>query len=109
MRAVLGHQGHEGITGFVPKRGACPPLNIFDYIERLALTQGFTYLNNPKYSLSSLALEMLACLPSLFVNARVCVKPSTGAQSRNEPPSKENKAKKENVEKDVFWASGEAG
>ena len=46
--------------GFVPKRGACPPLILFDYIDHLALTQGFTYLNNPKYSWTSLALAILA-------------------------------------------------
>ena len=88
VRAVFGHQGHEGLQGFVPKRGACPPSIIFDYIDHLALTQGFTYLNNLKYSLTPLAFAMLACLPSLFVNARVCSKPSTGAQPRNEPSSK---------------------
>ena len=48
MRAVFGHQGHEGLQGFVPKRGACPPLIISDYIDHLALTQGFTYLKQPK-------------------------------------------------------------
>ena len=64
-------------------------MNISDYIDHLALTEGFTYLNNVKYSLTSLALAMLACLPSLFVNARVWGKPSTGVQPRNEPPSKE--------------------
>ena len=91
MRVVFGHQGLEGLQGFVPKRGVGPPLVISDYVEHLALTQGFTYLNNLKYSLTSLALAMLACLPSFFVNARVCSKPSTGAQPRNEPPSKETK------------------
>ena len=69
----------------MPNRGAGPSLIIFDYIDRLALALGFTYLNNPKYSLTSLALAMLACLPSLFVNARVCGKSSSGAQPRNEP------------------------
>ena len=64
---------------------------LFDYIDRLTLTQGFEILNNSKYSLTSLALTMMACLPSLFVNARACGKPSTGAQARNEPPSKETK------------------
>ena len=80
----------------MPKRGASPPLIISDYIDHLALThlaltQGLTYINNLKYSLASLALAMLACLPGLFVNARVCSKPSTGAQPRNEPPRKEKK------------------
>ena len=93
VRAAFGHQGHKGLQGFVPKRGACPPLIISDYIDHLALTKGFTYLNNQKYSLTSLALTMLASLPSRFVNARVCSKPSTGAQPRNEPPSKETKKK----------------
>ena len=46
VRAVFGHQGHEGAQGFVPKSGACPPLIISDYIDHLALRQGFTYLNN---------------------------------------------------------------
>ena len=32
VRAVFGHQGHEGLQGFVPKRGACPPLIICDII-----------------------------------------------------------------------------
>ena len=63
----------------MPTRGACPPLIISDYIAHFALTQGFTYLNNLKYMLTSLALAMLACLPSLFVNARGCSKPSIGA------------------------------
>ena len=76
---------------FVPKRGACPPLIISDYIDHLALTQGFTHLNNLKHSLTSLALETLAFLPSLFVDKRACSKPSTGAQPRNEPPSKQTK------------------
>ena len=89
MRAVFGHQGREGLQGFVLKRGACPPLVLSDYMDHLALTQGFTYLNKLKYSLTSLALAMLACLPSPFVNVRVCNKPSTEAQPRNEPPSKE--------------------
>ena len=95
MRAVFGHQGHEGLQGFVPKRGACPPLIISDYIDHLALTQGFTYLNNLKYSFTSLALAMLACLPSLFVDARVCSKPSVGSQPRNELPSKQTEPKNE--------------
>ena len=94
MRAVFGHQGPEGLQGFVPKRGACPPLIISDYIDHLALAQGFTYLNNLKYSLTSLALAVLACLPSLFVNARLCSKTSTGAQTRNEPPRQETKQEK---------------
>ena len=72
---------------------------ISDYIDHLALTQGFTYLKNLKYSLTSLALATLACLPSLFVNPSVCGKPSTGAQPRNEPPSKEKKLKKIHLEK----------
>ena len=42
VRAVFGHQGHEGLQGFVPKHGACPPLITSDYIDHLALTQGFT-------------------------------------------------------------------
>ena len=90
VRSVFGHQGHEGLQGFVPKRGACPPLIISDYVDHPALTLGLTYLNL-KYSLTSLAVGYLASLPSLFVNARVCSKPSTGAQPRNEPPSKETK------------------
>ena len=90
MRAVFGHQGHEGLQGFVSERGACPPLIISDYVDHFALTQGFTYLNNLKYSLTSRALAILTCLPSFFVNARVCGKPSTGAQPRNES-SKETK------------------
>ena len=94
MRAVFGHQRHEGLQGFVPKRGVCPPLIISDYIDHLALTKGFTYPNNLKYSLTWLALAMLACLPSFFVNARVCSKPPTGAQPSNEPPSKQTKRKK---------------
>ena len=53
------------------KRGACSPLIISEYIDHLALTKEYTYLNNLKYSLTSLAFAMLACLPSLFVNARV--------------------------------------
>ena len=91
VRAVFGHQGHEGLQGFVPKRGACPPLIISDYIDHLELTQGFTYLNSLKYSLASLALAMLACLPSLFVNAKVCSRPCRGAQPINKSPSKETK------------------
>ena len=79
--------------GFVPKRGACPPLIIIsDYIDHLALTQGFTYLNNLKYSLTSLALARLACWPSLFVNARVSSKPSIAAQPEtNHQASKQSK------------------
>ena len=91
MRAVFGHQGHEGVERFVPKRGACLPLIISDYIDHRALTREFRYLNNLKYSLTSLALAMLACLPSLFVNARVCSKPPTGAQPTNEPRIKQTK------------------
>ena len=80
----------------MPKRGACSPLVISDYIDHLALlTQGFTYLNNLKYSLKSLALAMLACLPSLFVNARVCSKPSIAAQPEtNHQASKQSKKKR---------------
>ena len=81
-------KGHEGLQGFVPKRGGCLPLFFSDYIDHLALTKGFTYLNNLKYSLTSLVFAMLARLTSLFVTSRVCSKPSTGAQPRNEPPSK---------------------
>ena len=92
----------------MPKRGACPPLIISDYVDRLALTQGFTYyLNNLKYSLTSLAFAMLACLPSLFVNARVCSKPSTGAQPRNESPSKETV--KKNISKKIFFLASGGG
>ena len=59
----------------MPKRGACPTLLVFfDYFDHLATTQGFTYVNNLKYSLTSLALALLASLPSLLVNARVCSK-----------------------------------
>ena len=78
----------------MPKRDACPPLIISEYIDHLALTQGFTCLNNLEYSLTSLALAMLACLPSLFVYARVCRKLSTGAKPRNEPPSGQTKPEK---------------
>ena len=85
--------------GFVPKRGACPPLIISDYIDHLALTQGFTYLNNLKYSLTSLALAVLACLPSLFVNARVCSKPSIAAQP--ETNHRASKQSKKNVLKNI--------
>ena len=81
-------KGHECLQGFVPKRGACLPLVAADYIDHLALTEGFTYLNNLKYSLTFLVFAMLACLTSLFVNSRVCSTPSTGAQPRNGPPSK---------------------
>ena len=62
VRAVFGHQGNGGVQGFVLKHGACPLLIISDYIDHLALTQGFTYLNKIKYSLTPLALAMLACL-----------------------------------------------
>ena len=36
-------KGHEGLQGFVPKSGACPPLIISDYkyVDQLTLTQGF--------------------------------------------------------------------
>ena len=79
----------------MPERGACPPLNISDYIDHLALTQGFTYLNNLRYSLTSLALAMLACLQSLLVNARVCSKPSTRAsQEMNHQARKQSQKKK---------------
>ena len=64
----------------MPKRGACPPLPFSDCIDHLALTQRFTYVNNREYSLKSLALAMLACLPRLFVNTSVCSKPSKAAQ-----------------------------
>ena len=74
-----------------PSAALCPQLIFSDYIDHLALTQGFTYLNNLKYSLTPLALAKLASLPRLFVNARVCSKTSSGAQSRNEPPIKETK------------------
>ena len=78
----------------MPKRGACPPSIISDYIDHLVLTQGFTYLKNPKYSLPSLALAILACLPSLFVNARVCSKPSIAAQPEtNHQASKQSRKK----------------
>ena len=97
VRAVYGHQGHEGLQGFVPKRGACPPLIFSDYIDHLALTQRFTYLNNLKYRLTSLARAMLSCLPSLFVSARVCCKPSTGAEPKR-TTMQGNKVKK-NLEK----------
>ena len=76
--------------GFVPKRGACPPLIISDDIDHLALTYGFTYLNNQKYSLTSLALAMLACLPSLFVNAVVCSRGTAEKRTTKQA----NKAKK---------------
>ena len=89
----------------MPKLGACPPLNISDYIDHLPLTQGFTYLNNLKYSLTSLALAMLACLPSLFVNARVCSKLPIGPRPRNGPPSKQTKkAKNEKKNKKRFFS-----
>ena len=55
VRAVFGHQGHEGLQCVVPKRGPCPPLIISYYIDHLALTQRFTYLNNLKYRFTSLA------------------------------------------------------
>ena len=90
----------------MPKRGACTPLIISDYIDHLALTQVFTYLNNLKYSLTSLALAMLSCLPSLFVNARLCSTPSIGAQPRNEPPSKQTKPQNTTKPKPFLWASG---
>ena len=108
VRAVLRHQGHGGLQGFVHKRGACPPLINSDYIDHLALTQGFTYSNNLKYSLASLALAMSACLPRLFVNARVSSKPPTDAQPRNEPPSEETKKEKK-LEYRFFGASGGRG
>ena len=38
VRAVLGHQGHEGFQLFVLKRGGCPPMIVFDYIDHLAST-----------------------------------------------------------------------
>ena len=79
------------------KRGACPPLVISDYIDHLASTQGFTYPNNLKYGLTSLALAMLACLPSLFVNARVCSKPFIAAQT--ETNHQVSKQRKNNVKK----------
>ena len=77
----------------MPKRGACPPLIISDYIDHLALTQRFTYLNNLKYTLTPLALALFACLPSLFVNARACSKPSIAAQPETNQASTESKNK----------------
>ena len=41
VRVVFGHQGHEGLQGFVPTRGASPPFIISDYIDHLALTKAF--------------------------------------------------------------------
>ena len=77
----------------MPKRGACPPLITSDYIDHLAFTQGFTFLlNNLKYSSTSLALAMLACFLSLFVNARVYSEPSLTAQPEtNHEASKQSK------------------
>ena len=76
----------------MPKRGACPQYIISDYINHLALTQGFTYPNNVKYSLTFLALAMLVCLPSLFVDARVCSRPYIAAQTKtNHQASKQSK------------------
>ena len=91
VRAVFGHQGHGGLQGFVHNRSACPPLIISNCIDHLAMTQGFTYLNNLKYSLTFLALALLACLPSLFVNERVRSKPSRCSKPKNEPPSRKTK------------------
>ena len=111
VRALFGHQGPEGLQGFVPKRGACPPLIISYYIDHLALTQGFTYVNNLKYSLTSLALAMLACFPSLFVNARVRSKSSIGAQPRNEPPRNQTKPKYTRLKTKIKkqWETGGGG
>ena len=93
VRAVFEHQGHEGLQGIVPKRGACPPLNFSDYIDHFALMQGFTYLNNLKYSLTSLALAMLACLPSLLIYARECAvnHPQGDSQETNHQARKQRK------------------
>ena len=110
MRTVLGHQGHEGLQGFVPKRGACQPLIISNYIDHLALRQGFTYLINLKNSLTSLALAMFACVRSLFVNSGVCSKPCTGAQPKNEPPTKEQgNTEKKNAEKIYIFVPRRGG
>ena len=79
----------------MPKRGACPPLIIPDCIDHLVLKQGLTYVNNLNYSLTSLALAMLACLPSLCVNASVCGKPSIAAQPETNRKASKQRKKKE--------------
>ena len=96
MRAVFGHQGHEGLQGFVPKRGACPPLINSDYIDYLCNDARIYIPKQLEVQFDNLALAMLACLPSL-----VCSETSTGAQPRNEPPSKGKKLKKKD-DKNVF-------
>ena len=76
----------------MPRHGAYSPFIISDYIDHLELTKAFFILNNLKYSLTSLALAILACLLSFFVNARVCSKPQTGySQETNHQARKQSK------------------